>query len=96
MHSPSTSNVENGLWNLILRHIRFVGIPHCTGSVNLSKVQVVLTLNFRNVADVVIVGKVPTHDKHLRIVDDIAAEQAVRCPLRWWIIRVPFDPFESR
>lgn len=53
-----------------------------------------LALDTRNVA-VGSIGEVAPHDNHLRIVDDIAGEQTMWCS-RAWLIRVPFDPFESR
>ena len=53
-----------------------------------------LALDSRNIA-VRSVGKVPSHDNHLRIVDNIASEQTVRCS-RAWLIRIPLNPFESR
>ena len=53
-----------------------------------------LALNSRDIAGRS-VGKVPSHDNHLRIVDDIASEQTVRCS-RAWLIGIPFNPFESR
>ena len=41
------------------------------------------------------VGKVSSHDKHLRIVDNITRERTMRRS-RAWLTTIPFNPFESR
>src|SRR5256714_7827714 len=64
------------------------------GEVFLPKVQIVLTLNMGDVA-FCSVCKVAAQDEHLRILDNITTERAVRRP-RTRLVRIPFDPFESR
>lgn len=53
-----------------------------------------LALNGWNVA-VGGVGKIPSHDKHLRVLNNVAGEKAVRCSGAW-LVGIPLDPFESR
>jgi hypothetical protein len=60
----------------------------------LTKIQVVLALNRSDIA-VGSVGEVPSHDDHLRIIDNVAGKQAVRCS-RARLVRIPLYPFESR
>ena len=60
----------------------------------LPKVQIVLALDNGHIA-VCSVGKVPAHDEHLRIFNDITGEGAMRRP-RTRFVRIPFDPFKGR